>query len=470
MTYKEKLEKVDDYTWKLPKSARKGMNVDGVIIANKKVLEGIEDDAIMQLTNVAMMPGIINPVLAMPDAHFGYGLPMGSVAAFDMEDGVISAGLCGFDINCGINVIRTNLTVKDIDEKKDELIKTIFNNIPCGVGSKGKLRLDPKQLDEVMVKGVNWAVENGYGVKEDIPRIEEDGCMKGADPSKVSDLAKKRGKAQLGTLGAGNHFLEIQAVGDIFDKKTAKEWGITNKGQVLLMIHCGSRGFGHQIATDYLKVQEEAVKKYNIKLPDRQLACAPINSKEGKDYWAAMVCAVNYSFVNRWVMTHWIRESFEQVFNKKWQEMEMYTLYGLCHNVVKKEIHEVEGEKKEILVHRKGATRAFPGIPVLLPGSMGTSSYILKGTEEAMKKSFGSSAHGAGRAMSRNKAISTFRGEQISKELLEKGIASKATSWIVLAEEAPKAYKDVDEVVESTVKAGLSTKVAKLIPLGVVKG
>lgn len=470
MTYKEQLIKINDYEWKIPRQAREGMNVDGVIIANKEVLEGIEEDCIMQLTNVAMMPGVINPVMAMPDAHFGYGLPMGSVAAFDLDTGVISAGLCGFDINCGINLIRTNLTVKDIDAKKEQLVKTLFKNIPCGVGSKGRLRLKEDELDEVFVRGINWAIEKGYGCKEDIEKIEENGCMPGADPSKISKLAKDRGKAQLGTLGAGNHFLEIQAVGEIFDEETAAKWGIKDKNQVFLMIHCGSRGLGHQVATDYLKSQEEAVHKYKIELPDRQLACAPFNSPEGRDYYAAMVGAVNYSFTNRWVMTHWIRESFEEVFGRKWQDMDMYTLYGLCHNVVKVEEHIVEGKKKKILVHRKGATRAFPDIPVLLPGSMGTASYILKGTEIAMQKTFGSSAHGAGRAMSRNEAISTFRGQEISKELLEKGIMSKATSWEVLAEEAPKAYKDVDIVVDSVDKPGISTKVAKMIPLAVIKG
>jgi len=395
---------------------------------------------------------------------------MGSVAAFDMEKGVISAGLCGFDINCGINLIRTNLSVKDIDEKKEELVKVLFKNIPCGVGSKGRLRLKEDELNEVLVKGINWALEKGYGCKEDVERIEEHGCMAGADSSKVSKLAKQRGLAQLGTLGAGNHFLEIEAIGEIYDKKTAEKWGIKEKNQVFIMLHCGSRGLGHQVATDYLKIQEEAVQKYGIKLADRQLACAPVNSQEGKDYFAAMVGAVNYSFTNRWIMTHWIRESFEQVFGKRWQEMDMYTLYGLCHNVVKKEEHIIDGKKKMVLVHRKGATRAFPGLPVLLPGSMGTASYILVGTEEAMTKSFGSSAHGAGRAMSRNKAISTFRGQEISKELFAKGIMAKATSWEVLAEEAPKAYKDVDAVVDSVEKSGISKKVAKMIPIAVVKG
>jgi len=470
MVYKEKLVRITDYEWKLPKSVRKGMNVDAVIFGSKPIIDQMEDDCVGQLTNVAMMPGVVNPVVAMPDAHFGYGFPVGSVAAFDMEKGVISAGLCGFDINCGINVIRTNLTEKDIDEKKDEVIQALFKNVPCGVGAKGRLRLEPSQLDDVIKDGIQWCVENGYGIQEDVKHIEEEGRMEGADPKKISDLAKKRGKAQLGTLGAGNHFLEIQKVDKIFDEKTAKEWGITDKDQVCIMIHCGSRGFGHQVATDYLKVQEAALKKYKIDLPDRQLACAPITSKEGQDYFDAMRGAVNYSFSNRWVMTHWVRESFEQVFKKDWESMEMKTIYGLCHNVVKKETHTINGEKREVMVHRKGATRAFPGLPVLIAGSMGTSSYILKGAQGSMDKSYGSSAHGAGRQMSRRAAIRSFRGEQVSRDLMKKHILAKSASWKVLAEEAPKAYKDVDEVVDSIDKAGLSTKVVKLVPIAVVKG
>ena len=394
---------------------------------------------------------------------------MGAVAAFDAEEGIISSGLCGFDINCGVNSIRTNLSYKEVKEKLKELVPALFNAIPCGVGSKGKLRLDDSQLDQVLINGCEWAVENNYGVKEDLKHIEENGKMPGADSKKVSDLAKKRGKPQLGTLGAGNHFLEIQKVTDTYDNK-AKEWGIKDKDQVLIMLHCGSRGFGHQVASDYLKIQEQAVKKYNIWIPDRQLACAPANSKEGQDYFSAMKCAVNYSFTNRLVMTQWIRETFEKIFNKDWESMDMHTIYGICHNVVKKEKHIVNGEKRELFVHRKGATRSFPDQPVLLAGSMGTSSYILKGTEIAMQKSFGSSAHGAGRAMSRHGALSRFKGETIQKELAEKGIVSKATSPKSLAEEAPLAYKDVENVIESVHNSGISLKVARVEPIGVMKG
>ena len=467
---KEKLKQINDYEWILDKSTRAGMNVDAKVIASKKMLESIEDEAIQQLTNVAMMPGVIEPVIALPDAHWGYGLPMGAVSAFDEEKGVISSGLCGFDINCGINLIRTNLTADELREKAKELVPALFNTIPCGVGTKGKLRLTRDQLDEVLTRGLNWAVENGYGTKDDIKHTEENGSMPGADPSKVSDMAKKRGLPQLGTLGAGNHFLEVQKAEQIFDEETAKKWGITNLDQVLIMLHSGSRGFGHQVASDYLKIQEQAVNKYNIKLPDKQLACAPANSPEGQDYFAAMKCAVNYSFTNRIVMTQWIRETFEKVFKKDWEAMDIKTVYGICHNVVKLEEHIVNGEKRKLYVHRKGATKSFPDIPVIIAGSMGTSSYLCKGTQTAMEKSFGSSAHGAGRCMSRGEAIKTFWGEDVQKELLACGIVSKATTPKSLAEEAPKAYKDVETVVDTVHGAKISTKVVKFTPLGVIKG
>lgn len=465
---KEKLKQLSDYEWQLPKEGK--MNVNGLLIGNKAIIDGMEDDMIGQVANVAQMPGVIDPVVALPDAHFGYGLPMGSVAAFDAEKGVISAGLCGFDINCGVNSIRTNLTASEVVEKMDELISALFEAVPCGVGSKGKLKLTDEQLDEVMVKGAKWAVENGYGVKEDLESLEENGCMEGADPSKISSIAKQRGKPQLGTLGAGNHFLEIQKVAEIYDKKFAKKLGIVKKDQVLIMLHCGSRGFGHQVASDYLKIQEKAAEKYKIELADRQLACAPVNSQEGQDYLKAMKCAVNYSFTNRIVMTQWIRETFEKVFGKKWQDMDMHTVYGICHNVIKEEEYVIDGKKKKLYVHRKGATRAFPGIPVLIAGTMGTSSFICKGSEVAMKKTFGSSVHGAGRCMSRHAAIKKYWGEDVRKDLAEKGITAKATHPKSLAEEAPGAYKDVSDVIESVDKTGISPKVVRVEPIGVLKG
>jgi tRNA-splicing ligase RtcB len=467
---KEKLEKINDFEWRLPKSARKEMRVDAKIIANKSIVDAIEDAAVEQLTNVACMPGVVAPVVGLADMHWGYGLPMGAVSAFDDKEGVISSGLCGFDINCGINMIRTNLTAREVKERTKDLVPLLFQAIPCGVGAKGKLRLSSGQLDDVLVDGVNWAVDNGYATKNDMERTEEQGCMKGADPHRVSDLAKKRGVPQLGTLGAGNHFLEIQEVTDVLDRGTAKLWGIEGKGQTTIMLHCGSRGLGHQVATDYLKIQEDAVKKYKIWLPDPQLACAPVDSKEGQDFFAAMKCAVNYSFVNRAVMTKWIREVFEKVFKKDWESMGMETVYAIAHNIVKYEEHKVDGKKRMLYVHRKGATRSFPGLPVIIAGTMGTSSYLLKGTETAMEKSFGSSAHGAGRAMSRNAAIGRFRGEKIKQDLADKGIVSQATHPMSLAEEAPLAYKDVESVVDSVHGAGISLKVARMVPLGVIKG
>lgn len=445
------------------------MRVDAKIFANQAVMDAMEDEAIHQLTNVAMLPGVVEPVCAMPDAHIGYGLPMGAVGAFDDQEGVISSGCTGFDINCGINMIRTNLNANDVQDKMRELTAELFRNIPCGVGSKGKLRIAPGKLDEVLVDGCEWCVSNGYGVGEDLKNTEENGKMEGADPSKVSERAKQRGRPQLGTLGAGNHFLEVQKVSDIFEESYAKRYKL-EKDQVVVMLHCGSRGLGHEVASDYLHIHEKAAEKYGIKLPDKQLVCAPVNSPEGQDYYKAMKCAVNYAFANRLVMTHWVRETFEKVFGKGWEDMDMHTIYAIAHNICKLEEHIVDGKKKKLYVHRKGATRSFPDTPALIAGSMGTASYILHGTELAMQKTFGSTCHGAGRAMSRNAAIDQFRGEQIRAELADKGIIARATSPMVLAEEAPKAYKDIETVIDTVHKAGISIKVARMVPLGVVKG
>ena len=408
---------------------------------------------------------------------------MGAVGVFDKEEGILSAGLNGFDINCGINILRSDLTQEEIKPKLNDIINKIFENVPCGVGAKGKVRVGDSELESVMLNGVNWAVENGYGVKDDLAHMEENGCMSGADPSKVSDHAKKRGKPQLGSLGAGNHFLEIQSVSDIYDQETAKAFGLTDPDQVLIMVHCGSRGFGHQVATDYLKIHGEAAKKYNIKLPDPQLVCAPTTSPEGQAYFGAMKCAVNYAFTNRQMIAHWIRESFEQVLGKDWESIGLRTVYSVCHNICKLETHTINGEKREVYVHRKGATRAFPaghplvpeayrsvGQPVLIAGTMGTSSYILKGTETGMKESFGSTCHGAGRCMSRHAAIKKFRGEEVKNKLADRGISALSTHSKVLAEEAPGAYKDVDLVIDSVHSAGISTKVARVVPLAVAKG
>jgi tRNA-splicing ligase RtcB len=418
----------------------------------------------------------------MPVIHWGYGLPMGAVSAFDEEEGIISAGMTGFDINCGIRVINTNLRLEDVKPKIGELINGLFKNVPSGVGSKSKVRVTRDELDDVMVRGAEWAVEKGYGVAGDLEHLEEGGRMEGADPGKVSDDAKRRGMPQISTLGGGNHFLEVQLVEDVYDPMRAEVYGL-REGFVTVMLHCGSRGFGHQIATDYLKILNRAVKKYGIVLPDRQLVCAPATSSEGQDYFAAMKAGVNYAFSNRQVMMHNIRRTFEDVFKRDWQDLGLVPLYDVCHNICKYEEHVVNGEKRMLYVHRKGATRAFPpghpdvpalyrgvGQPVLIAGSMGTSSYVLAGTDVAMAETFGSTCHGAGRAMSRKKAIRTFRGSDVKSDLLRQGKIVVATNPRVIAEEAPLAYKDVDEVIESVHGAGISTKVARLVPIAVAKG
>ncbi len=482
MEIKKSIEKMGPVKWKIPKGFRKEMNADCIVYGNDYVMKQVEEDALLQLTNVACLPGVVAPVIGAPDIHFGYGLPMGAVGAFDKEEGVISSGCTGFDINCGIHMIKTNLEAEEVKKRIRILIDVLFRNVPCGVGAKGKLRVSREQLNEVLVNGAKWALENEYATEEDLERMEENGCMEGADPSKISDSAMKRGLPQLGTLGAGNHFLEVQAVDEIYDQKIAKAFGIDKKGQTIVMLHCGSRGLGHQVASDYLKIHEAATKKYNIWLPDSQLVCAPANSKEGQDYFAAMKCAVNYAFTNRAVMTAWIRQSFEEVFDMDWEEMDMKTIYDVCHNICKLEKHKVDGKTRELYVHRKGATRALPaghpmnpqsyaktGHPVLIAGSMGTASYILVGSEKSAE-SFYSTCHGAGRVMSRNEALKTFRGTEVQRKLEATGKAVRSTHPSVLSEEAPEVYKNIDEVIESVHQAGISLKIARLVPLGVAKG
>ncbi len=479
---KEKLKQISDVKWQIPLGARERMNVPCIVYGTKKIIEQAEDAALEQLTNVACLPGVIAPVIGAPDIHWGYGLPMGAIGAFDAEEGIISSGCTGFDINCGIYLIKTNLEKQEVVKNIRPLIDLLFKNIPSGVGATGRLKVTEQQIDDVLVNGAKWAVENGYAIEADLERMEENGCIAGADPTKVSSLAKKRGRPQLGTLGAGNHFLEVQAVDQIFDERTAKIFGIENKDQVVIMLHCGSRGLGHEVATDYLKIHAQASKKYNIWLPDSQLVCAPAKSNEGQDYFKAMKCAANYAFCNRTVMTGWVRETFEKIFKKSWEDMEMQTVYHLCHNICKLEEHEVDGKKRKLYVHRKGATRALPpghplvpkiyrsaGQPVLIAGTMGTASYILVGTEKG-KESFYSTCHGSGRVMSRNAAIKKFWGSDVKKALEAKGKIVRATHPKVLSEEAPEAYKDVDEVIESVHKAGISLKVARMVPLGTAKG
>jgi tRNA-splicing ligase RtcB len=479
-----KIEKKAPFTYEIPKEYKKGMRVPGIVFADENLLKKAEEDrAVEQVANVAFLPGIVRASFAMPDIHWGYGFPIGGVAATDPEEGgVISPGGVGFDISCGVRLMRTDLTVEEARPYLERLMQALNRNIPKGVGSRGKIKARRRELEKLMTEGARWAVKNGYGWPEDLERIEDGGCLEGADPAKVSPRAFERGGDQPGTLGAGNHFLEIQKVEEIFDEKAAQGFGLF-KGQLVVMVHSGSRGFGHQICTDYLKVMDRAMRKYGFSLPDRQLACAPLDSPEGRSYFSAMACAVNYALCNRQILGHWVRESFEQAFQKSARSLGLDLVYDVSHNIAKVEFHEVDGKKKRLCVHRKGATRAFGpqnpsvprkyrhlGQPVIIPGDMGTASYVLVGTKEGEKIAFASTCHGAGRVMSRSEAKRKIRGENLKRELEGKGIYVMAGHLALLAEEAPAAYKDVSRVVEICEGAGLSRKVAKLLPLGVVKG
>lgn len=474
-------KKIKEGIWEMEKQGE--MLVPTRIFATERLFSEIEEGARQQLVNTAQLPGIQKAALGMPDMHWGYGFPIGGVAAFDgKEKGIVSPGGIGFDINCGIRLIRTNLVAAEIRGKLPELMDVLFKLIPAGVGEKGKIRLEKEELTELFSNGARYMVEKGFGWKQDLERIEENGCMKGANPEKVSEKVFKRGRPQTGTLGSGNHFVEVQVVEEVFDEEIAKKFGLF-KGQAVVMLHSGSRGGGHQIATDYLGVMQKAMQKYGISVPDKQLACAPIESQEGRDYLEAMWCGVNYAFANRQAMAHWVREGFEQVFGRKAEGMEMEVVYDICHNVAKFEKHMVGGKEKLLLVHRKGATRAMPagreenpsvyaktGHPAIIPGSMGTSSYVLVGTETGLHESFASVCHGAGRTMSRHEAMRIKRGEQVRKELEAKGEVIRGKSWAGLAEEMPEAYKDIDEVIESVVLSGIGKKVTKHVPLAVMKG
>ncbi|MBI5680112.1 MAG: RtcB family protein [Methanobacterium sp.] len=476
------LKKVRYCVWEIPSSYKKEMRVPGRVYLNDEAIKSVEKGAIDQVANVACLPGIQKFSIGLPDIHFGYGFSIGGVAAFSARNGVISPGGVGFDINCGVRLLKTNLTEEDIKPKLNQLMDMLFKNIPSGLGSKGKIRLQEGQINEVLDQGAEWAIENGYGWKKDLEFLEENGKMETADSSKVSDKAKKRGIPQLGSLGSGNHFLEVQKMDKIFDEKTAKVFGI-EEGQIVVLIHTGSRGCGHQICSDYLRTMLKATKRYNIDVPDKQLACAPVDSNEAQDYFKAMSAAANYAWANRQMIVHWVRESFENVYNQDAEEMGLDIVYDIAHNIAKKEVHNIKGRDMEVYVHRKGATRAFGpgreeipkvyrdvGQPVFIPGTMGTSSYVLVGTDTAMEETFGSSAHGAGRKMSRAGAKREYKGEEVKKYLESKGIVIRATSMPVVAEEAPGAYKDVDDVVMTSHKAGISKMVGKMIPLGVSKG
>ena len=467
--------------WVLPR--KEGMKVDGVIFATDDIIADLRGTkALEQVRNVAYLPGILQASLAMPDIHEGYGFPIGGVAATDLNTGVISPGGIGYDINCGVRIMVSKLTEADVQNHSEQLVNNLFANIPTGLGKKGAIRLSKKGLGDVLVSGARWAVNEGYGWEADLEYSEEGGAMKGADPGYVSERAFKRGRDSLGTLGSGNHFVEVNLVEEIFDQEAAQSFGLF-KGQVLFWIHSGSRGFGHQVCTDYLRVMRRAVSKYGISLPDRQLDCAPVASDEGRQYLAAMTGAANYAWTNRQVLAHYVRESVGRTFGESPESLGMNMLYDVAHNIGKIEQHVVNGETREVLVHRKGATRAFGpghkdvperyrqvGQPVLIPGDMGRASYILKGTKRAMTLSFGSACHGAGRALSRTEARKTISVSELREQLSSKGVYVRSATIRGLVEEAPGAYKDVSDVVEATALAGLAEKVARVRPLGVIKG
>ncbi len=483
MVEKKDLIKITDVTWEIPTSYREDMRVPVRIFADETLIDAaLGDKSFDQAVNTTTLPGLVSPVVVMPDVHQGYGFPIGGVAASRYPDGIISPGAIGYDINCGVRLLASGISFDDVQRELPDLALALDANCPSGVGVGGSVRLTTKELDKVCRQGSNWALKNNYARRDDLERTEEQGQIHGADPSSISSRAKQRGKGQLGTLGAGNHFIEIDVVDEIFHEAAADAMGLA-EGLLTVQIHCGSRGFGHQVCSDYVREFQSAVKRYGIKLPDRELVCAPLNSPEGKRYMAAMACAANYAFCNRQVLAHHVRRSFEQVLAGRVPDWDLHQVYDIAHNMGKTETHVVDGEKVRVCVHRKGATRAFgPGFeglpdvykpfgqPVLVPGSMGTASWVLLGTEESMTRSFGSSCHGAGRVMSRRQAKREVWGQDLREELEAQGIIIHAGSMPGLAEEAPKAYKDVDAVVEVVVRAGIAAKVARLRPVVVIKG
>ncbi len=476
-------KKIGENQYQIDADSNLGMKVPVRIYADEPLLQKmLSDRTIMQARNVSSIPGIVSHSVVLPDGHEGYGFPVGGVAAMDAEEGMISPGGVGYDINCGVRLLRSNLTEKAVRSKLKDLVTDLFSSIPSGVGSKGAVRLSHSELDEVLVKGVNWAIDNGYGSSDDSDVCEENGQIQNADPNKVSDKARKRGAPQLGSLGSGNHFLEVQKVAEIHDEEAANRMGL-KEGSVTILIHCGSRGFGHQVCSDYLRVSEQAMAKYDINLPDRELACVPNTSEEGESYRKAMFAALNFAWSNRQMITHWTRKSFERVFNQSEADLGMDLVYDVSHNIAKEEKHTIDGKERSVVVHRKGATRAFPpnkdevpkkyrdlGQPVFIPGSMGTASWILLGKPNSMNLTFGSTAHGAGRTMSRTKARRNYTESQVRKYLSDKGIEVKALTRDGVVEETPQAYKDVDSIVNVSHELGIATKVAKLVPIGVIKG
>ncbi|HMK55949.1 MAG TPA: RtcB family protein [Dissulfurispiraceae bacterium] len=478
----EKLRRIDDNRLEVPKDYKPGMRTNGVIFVDAVLEKGLEPSCIDQVANVATLPGIVGSSLAMPDIHTGYGFPIGGVAAFDLDEGIISPGGVGYDINCGVRLLRSNLKREEVLPRIRELVDTLYDAIPAGVGSKGKIKLGPEAQRKVLVKGARWAVEEGYGTAADLEKIESNGAIDGADPGLISDKAYERGRAQQGTLGSGNHFIEVQYVDEIYDEKTANAIGIF-KDNITVMIHTGSRGFGHQVCTDFLEVMAGALNKYRIELPDRELACAPFRSQEAQDYLAAMRAAANYAWANRQCLMHWTRDAFISFFKISPGQLGMGLVYDVAHNIAKVEEHVIDGKKRKLVVHRKGATRAFPpghpelpeiyrhlGQPVIIPGDMGRASFVLVGTEKGREETFSSACHGAGRVLSRHEAIRRAKGRAIRRELEDKGIFVRSAGREILAEEMPEAYKDVTNVVDVVHSAGIARKVARLRPMGVVKG
>jgi tRNA-splicing ligase RtcB len=478
------LEPAGEYTYRIPKSYKPGMRVDGLIWADETLIDAIRgDNAPEQVANVATLPGIVRASMAMPDIHWGYGFPIGGVAAMDPDDGgVVSPGGVGYDINCGVRLVRSDLSRGDVADRMDDLLGALFSAVPCGVGTGGPKKYADSELRRLLREGSAYVVRHGQGWDEDLDRTEAGGCLDGADPAAVSKRALERGRTQVGSLGAGNHFLEVQAVDEVYDAEVADAFGL-DRDTVTFMIHCGSRGFGHQVCDDFLKVMRKAAGAYGIDLPDRQLCCAPVESDEGRRYMAAMRAAANFAWANRQTLMHLVREATGGVFGRSAERLGMHLVYDVCHNIAKMETHETPAGRRRLCVHRKGATRAFPaghpevpeayrgvGQPVLIPGDMGRYSFLMVGRARAMDETFGSVCHGAGRAMSRGEARRTVRGEDVRRRLGQKGILVMSRSAKGLAEEFSGAYKDVATVVDVVEKAGLARKVCRLHPLGVIKG
>ncbi len=473
----------DEFTFEIPRDESAGMRVPGLLFSDDALLGGVAGDpSLGQLANVATLPGIQAPALAMPDIHFGYGFPVGGVAAFDLAEGVVSPGGIGYDINCGVRLLRSSLTAEEVRPRLAALIDRLYHEVPSGVGARGGRGLSRSEVDEVLVGGARWAVEHGLGRAADLPVQEEEGCLAGADPAAVSDGARQRGLKQLGTLGSGNHFLEVQAVDQVFDPEYADALGLV-PGRTVVMLHTGSRGLGHQVATDYIQAMDRDLAGQGVTLVDRQLSCAPVGSESGQRYLAAMAAGANFAWANRQAITHGVRRAFAAVFDRPAEELDLAVVYDVAHNIAKVEEHAVDGGRRKVLVHRKGATRAFPagreevpapyrrfGQPVLIPGDMGTASYVLAGLPTSMTRSFGSSCHGAGRRLSRHAAERAFRYEEVTRGLAGRGIVVRSSSREGVTQEAPGAYKDVEEVVRVAEGAGLTRRVARLVPLGVVKG